>query len=151
MCSPGDSRQLERLTLSLDGLVIYEATRRSLEIGVEAQLTAEVAMVMADREDPVGILEALLKKDWLGHIASGYILRYVISRWHMAETRHEASLANAAAVFEEWCTVNRITGGMRQNVTRALWKKYGCVSHLWAAYYLTKDAHIDLSVHPETS
>jgi hypothetical protein len=102
-------------------------------------------LAVATREDPGHIIEELLSTDWLAHIAAGYILRWIVSRWRDPLAKSEASLKKAAAVTEQWCKSHGIKGGGEQNITRNMWPKYKSASHLWAAFYMMKDAEIDIS------
>lgn len=124
---------------------IYKVSKLLSDAGITGHMDIETAVQMADRDDPEAVIVSLIWNDWLGHIACGYMLRFMVSRWQDEDTRHLASIAQAANVVEEWCTVNRIYGGKRQNLTRMIWKKYGKVSHLWAAFYTMLNAEIDVS------
>jgi hypothetical protein len=108
------------------------------------RVALEPLLAVADRENPKEIIERLLRKDWLAHIAVGYILRWIVSRWLDPNLRNEASLTRAVSVFEEWCTTSSVKGGGAQNITRNLWPKYRSVSHFWAAFYVIQDAGIDM-------
>jgi len=143
MCSPDNLDEAVRLNHALTAGEIYHATHHLSEIDIDGSMNSATALFMADREDPKEILHALIENDWLGHIASGYILRFIVSRWQNMETRDSASLASAASSIEEWCSKNAIYGGKQQNVTRNIWKKYQGVSHLWAAWQMMLDAEIN--------
>ena len=103
------------------------------------------ALVAAStREDPINLMKGLLSTDWLAHIAAGYILRWIVSRWRDPLARNEASLTQAVKTIEQWCKSNGIKGGGEQNIKRNMWTKYKPVSHLWAAFYIMKDVGIDI-------
>jgi hypothetical protein len=58
------------------------------------------------------------------------------------QARNQASLTEAARRVEEWCTKHQIVGGKIENVIRNLWRKYRCVAHLWAAFYVLNDGNV---------
>jgi hypothetical protein len=161
MCVPdpaedGNAAIIERLQDAVTADEVYRVSdllsevdglTGSLDIVIKSSgggSRTETLLAVADREDPKEIIGRLLTNDWLAHIAVGYMLRWIVSRWRDPNVRHEASLAKAASVIEEWCRSNGITGGRVQNIIRNLWQKYKTVSHLWAAFYVMKDAEIDL-------
>src|SRR5215208_2305123 len=106
--------------------------------------SGETALSIADREDWRPLIQNIIDRDWLGHVAAGYMLRWIVSRWKEPETRADASLGRAAGVVEEWCKQHRISGGGLQNLTRNIWPRYKSVSHLWAAFSIAQDAEIDI-------
>jgi hypothetical protein len=161
MCVPdpaedGNAGIIERLQDALTADEVYRVSdlmsevdglTGSLDIVIKSSAGGsrmETLVAVADREAPKEIIGRLLTNDWLAHIAVGYVLRWIVSRWRDPNVSHEASLAKAASVIEEWCRSNGITGGGAQNITRNLWPKYKCVSHLWAAFYIIQDAEIDI-------
>lgn len=145
MCAPDEVD----LAIAVNNLLvldeIYEVSKLLSEAGITGDMGIETAVAMADRDDPMMVIASLIRNDWLGHIACGYMLRFMVSRWLNEDSRHLASIAQAANSVEEWCTVNRIYGGKKQNLTRMVWKKYGKVSHLWAAFYAMTEAEVDLT------
>jgi hypothetical protein len=143
MCCPADIDKPTRLNWALTSDELYHATRATKEVGLKAWVEGETAIEIADREDWKEIAKDLLHRDWLAHIAAGFILRWVVSRWRDRTTKSDASLTVAAKVIEEWCQKQRIKGGRSQHVIRNLWPKYKSVSHLWAAFYIMQDAKID--------
>jgi hypothetical protein len=144
MCAPADFDKPTRLNWALTSDELYHATRAAKEVGLEAWVEGETALEIADREDWKEIVKELLHRDWLAHIAAGFILRWVVSRWRDPATKSYASLTVAAKVIKEWCQKHRIKGGGSQHVIRNLWPKYKSVSHLWAAFYIMQDAKVDI-------
>lgn len=143
MCAPDEVD----LAIAVNNLLvldeIYEISKLLSDAGMTGDMDIETAVQMADRDDPMVVISSLIRNDWLGHVACGYMLRFMVSRWLNEDSRHLASIAQAANSVEEWCTVNGIYGGKKQNLTRVVWKKYGKVSHLWAAFHAMRDAELD--------
>jgi hypothetical protein len=145
MCSPNDFDEVVRLNHALSSDELYHAMQLLSKIpGISGSASTETALAVADRENWPEIITQLLHNDWLSHIVSGYIVRWIVSRWRQAETKNAASLTKAIAVIEEWCRTHSIIGGGRQNIQRYLWPRYKSVSHLWAAFYVVKDCEIDI-------
>lgn len=140
----GDLKTIDRQNRALTAGELYAAVRLLREMEFKVNLDGHTALEIADREDVRQIMSAILGTDWLGHIAAGYIVRWVVSRSLSPGTRAQASLNAAAGKIEEWCKTHRITGGGRQNIIRHLWPSYKPVAHLWASFYLMLDAGIDL-------
>lgn len=136
MCAPDDPDGPINVNHALVADELYRSAGLISEIGLESQMSGEVGLFIADRKDPKEIIGPLIERDWLGRAASGYVLRWIVSRWQQPATRNTASLRQAAATVEEWCANHRIHGGKVQHVTRNLWPKYRSVSHLWAAHQL---------------
>jgi hypothetical protein len=147
MCAPDEPGEAVcRFNESLVANELYQFTKAINDTGChEISIDGATALAIADREDPKHILKLLLTRDWVAHIASGFILRWIVSRWLEPETRGSASLAKAASAIHGWCEANGIVGGKPQNVTRNIWKEYKSVSHLWAAFYMIMEAEIDIS------
>lgn len=154
MCSPsyddGDAKDdglIEQLHHALNADEMYHAADllARFELKEKISISAEVALSFASRVDPKDIIEALLANDWLAHIAAGYILRWIVSRWRDPLVMNEASLTQAVGAMHQWCKKHGIKGGGEQNITRNMWPKYKSVSHLWAAFYMMKDARIDIA------
>ena len=105
-------------------------------------MSGNVHLSIAARENPNQLITSMLNRDWLGHIACGYVLRRVISMHRNDATRSAASIAEAARMVEEWCGNGKgsIRGGTAQNITKNLWPKYKSVAHLWAALFTLVDA-----------
>jgi hypothetical protein len=155
MCAPNDDGEnvendglVEQLHHALNADEMYHAVDllnqvEGLREGIS--ISAEVALSFVDRDDPKDIIDALLANDWLAHIAAGYILRWIVSRWRDPVAKSEASLTQAVGAIEQWCKNYGIKGGGEQNITRNMWPKYKSVSHLWAAFYVMKDADIDVA------
>lgn len=152
MCAPGHSTDedagiVTRLRDALNADEVHHACSQLSEIDGLAgsvQVALEPLLAVADRENLKKIVERLLREDWLAHIAVGYILRWIVSRWLDPNLRNDASLTRAVSVVEEWCTTHSIKGGGAQNITRNLWPKYRSVSHFWAAFYVIQDAGIEI-------
>ena len=139
MCSPANPEDWLRLNNALTDDELYHAIRHAERLGIPSSVKGDVALGIADREELRSILDQMFAKDWLGHVASGYILRWIISRWQNPATKNDASLTRAASIIEEWCKQQCIAGGGSQNLVRYLWPKYKSVSHLWAAFYIAQD------------
>jgi hypothetical protein len=69
--------------------------------GISGSVSTETALAVADRENWQDIITKLLHNDWLSHIVSGYIVRWIVSRWKQAETKNAASLTKAITVIRE--------------------------------------------------
>ncbi|TXL75637.1 hypothetical protein FHP25_13360 [Vineibacter terrae] len=146
MCSPGveqyeDIIRLNHAIFADQSLSIVQGLR---EAGVPLTVDPDVALSFDGREDWRLIVRRMLDRDWLAHIASGYILRWVVSRWQQPETQPEASLTRAIDGIAEWCRRNRVVGGGKQNIKKHLWPRYKSVSHLWAAWYILEDVGVEL-------
>ena len=132
-------------------LIFTEVPELSDYVAIQPQLirdgspvsTHELVSAIGGRENPFVLIRDLLKKDWLAHVAAGYILRRIISR-SMANLP-DASLAEAAGAVEFWCKNHHIVGGGTDNVRRNLWPKYQPVSHLWAALQIVQSGQLDLA------
>jgi len=144
MCSPEIHHKVEELNHALVSDELYHAVGYAVELGLRGSTDNEATLAIADRKDWKRLAGASLNNDWLAHIASGYALRWIVSRWRQPETQNDASLAKAAAVIEEWCRAKSIPGGGKQNITRNLWPRYRSVSHLWASLYMMNGADIDI-------
>jgi hypothetical protein len=144
MCAPEDEGGASRLNEALIAGELYEVARFLENVGAKSLVAGASALAIADREDPRGLLKKMIEHDWLGHIASGYVLRWIVSRWR-AEDRISGSLAAAAQGIQAWCQKNKIKGGGAQHITRNVWPKYKSASHLWAAFYICQDAEIEIS------
>ena len=144
MCAPEDEGGASQLNEALVAGELYEVMRFLENAGVEHLVDGVTTLAIADRADPRCLLKAMIERDWLGHIASGYVLRWIVSRWRAGDGK-SASLAAAAEGVEVWCQKNKLKGGGAQHITRNVWPKYKTASHLWAAFYICQDAKIDIS------
>jgi hypothetical protein len=142
MCSPHDASEAVRLNNALTANELYEAGKLIDTAKMEGAFSVAAALAVADRESPKEIAGDLLHHEWLAHVACGYILRWIISRHENPQARNQASLTEAARRVEEWCTKHQIVGGKIENVIRNLWRKYRCVAHLWAAFYVLNDGNV---------
>jgi len=113
------------------------------EASVECVVDADVALSFADERDWKRLLDDSMRANGAACTASGYILRWVISRWQRQETRAEASLGSAISKVHEWAQANRVPGVGRQNLRQHIWPKFKPVSHLWAALFIFRD--LDMS------
>ena len=146
MCSPNDFDDVVRLNHAITSHELYHAMQCLSEIpGISGSASTETALAIADRGNWQEIIRQMLHNDWLAHIVSGYIVRWIVSRWQQPETRNAASLAKSVLIIEEWCRAHSIIGGGRQNIRRYLWPRYKSVSHLWAAFYIIQDCGIDIN------
>src|SRR5438477_5000967 len=136
MCAPDNEPAIARLHEALIAGELYQLVRFLEAAHVACSVEGEVTLAIADREDPHSLLKAMIEHDWLGHIASGYVLRWIVSRWRAGKDEASASLAAAAQAVEAWCQKNKIKGGGVQHITRNIWPKYKTVSHLWAAFHI---------------
>lgn len=144
MCSPDQDHVL---TIN-HALAADEAFRLSGELdeaSVEHVVDGEVARSFAGERDWKRLLDESMQTNSVAFAASGYILRWVISRWQKPETRAEASLTKAISVIEAWAQANRIGGAGRQNLKQHIWPKFQPVAHLWAAFYIFEDLGFSLS------
>ena len=144
MCAPDNEPAIARLHEALIAGELHQLVRLLEAAHVACSVEGEVTLAIADREDPHSLLKAMIEHDWLGHIASGYVLRWIVSRWRAGKDEPSASLAAAAQAVEAWCQKNKIKGGGAQHITRNIWPKYKTVSHLWASFYICQDAGVDL-------
>lgn len=158
MCAPGDPAASAHLGKALTAGELHAAVSLLSEVkGLEEQLedvrpimmsdgracsNLETINAIANRVDPQEIIRQLLGKDWLGHAATGFILRWIVSRTRAVTA--DGSLTRAAAAIEKWCAEQGVVGGKSQNVVRHLWPEYRCVSHLWAALQIAQSAEIDM-------
>lgn len=145
MLAPDDFDMQIRLHHALSAHEIFEAAKLVAEIGLPADVDLDVAISLGEREDHKDLLRKLIVNVRLHHVVSGFILRWIVSRWRNSSTRDEASLMKASSVIEEWATTHRIAGAKRQNIVRNIWPKYSCVSHLWAALDLAQEGEIDIT------
>lgn len=145
MLAPDDFKLQIRLNHALTAHEIFEAAKLIVEIGLPADVDLDVAISLGEREDHKELLGKLISNDSLHHVVSGFILRWIVSRWHNSSTRNEASLAKAASVVEEWAKQHQIAGAKKQNVIRNIWRKYSSVSHLWAALHLAQEGNVDIT------
>jgi hypothetical protein len=145
MCSPKSDVEASRVmnAQSLDEL--YHAIGFVEEFGLDGVVSGSLTREIADREDVRELMKKLIETDAVGHIASGYILRWIVSRWQTSDTRNQGSLARAARAVEEWGKSHKIVGTGKQHITRHVWAKYSSVSHLWAALHLMEEAEINAS------
>jgi len=144
MCAPVNREAAAaRLNQALVEGELYEVLRFLEAAGVRAIVEGDVALAIADRESARDLIKTLFENDWLGHIAAGYVLRWIISHSRAGIDR-DASLAGAVRTIEVWCRTHRIKGGGAEHVARNIWPKYKPVSHLWAAYYVCQDAGINI-------
>jgi hypothetical protein len=113
--------------------------------GLDVNVSGEICLAIAKREDPVKIIQKLAAKDMLAHLASAYILRWIISRYEKPETRREASVGKAVRAIVQWCKKhNIILGASQKNLAENLWPKYKSVCHFWAALYLVLQMGLDV-------
>ncbi len=138
MCSPDPDRVLAiNHALAADqALGIVKGLR---EASVEHVVSSDVSVSFAEERDWKRLFDDSMRANGTAYVASGYILRWAISRWERPETRAEASLTKAISVIEEWARTNRVPGVGRQNLKQHIWPKFRAVSHLWAAYYIFQD------------
>jgi hypothetical protein len=142
MCSPDDEAWVARYERALGLHEIYGATQilaDGAQYGIWTRMDAETTLSLCKRESHRDLLRTRLHKNRVAHFASGYILRRIVSLYQKVDTRRNASLAEAAATVEHFCSVNRMHGGKQENLTRNIWKKYKSVSHLWAAWTVIQD------------
>jgi hypothetical protein len=139
MCAPDEPDEAIALNNELVSDELYDAMCLIEENGLNGSTSTGTTLAIANRQCPIGIIEGLLHRQWLAHIACGHILRRVVSLSQNLATKETASLAEAAAMVETWCKNSRIVGGTRYNVTRNLWPKYKSVSHLWGAFSIMTD------------
>src|SRR5262249_3279436 len=111
MCAPGDPYRFGDLGHALTANELYEAARLLSEAGVSEAVHADLTIIaagrrlsnletmveIADRDDCMAIIAHMLGHDWLGHMAAGYMLRWVVSR-HRAKLP-DASLGRAASAI----------------------------------------------------
>ena len=161
MCAPSDSAAVTAfgealasdelyhaldLLRDIDGLADHVDVKPVLiDVSGKPLPPHNIMLEVAERDDPLVLIEEFLSKDWLGHVAAGYIVRWIVSRWNEPNAKRDASLTKAASSIEQWCTKFKIKGGKSQNVTKHLWPKYKSVAHLWAAHFVLIDAGIDPS------
>lgn len=138
MCTPDQDRVLAiNHALAADqALGIVKELR---EASVEHMVSSDVYVSLAEERDWKRLLDDSMRANGAACMASGYILRWVISRWQRPETRAEASLGSAITKIEEWAQANRVPGVGRQNLKQHIWPKFRAVSHLWAAFYIFED------------
>lgn len=145
MCAPEDGGLRLRLNHALAAHELYEALKVVSDVGLRSDVDGDVALSFGDREDPKLLIEHLLGNDKVAHVSSGYILRWIISRWQSSQTRNEASLTKAASVIEDWAKTQRIPGFKRQNITRNIWPQFASVAHLWAALHMAQDMRVNIT------
>jgi hypothetical protein len=138
MCAPNDPDFAARVHHAVNAAEITGIVRELNRLGVEHSVGGDAALAAMERENLVDVLRE--QQRWVAHFAAGYMLRWVLSRWQRPQTRDDASLNKAAAVFEEWCKQHRVTGGGSENVLRNLWPAYRSVAHLWAAWHMVQEA-----------
>lgn len=147
MCSPESEIDAIRVINAKSLEELWKCICVLDDFGLDVQCSGALTREIAGREDASALFKILLETDKVAHLASGLILRWIVSRWQKEETRDQASLAKAAEVVEEWGRSHNITGTSRQNIIRNIWKKYSRVSHLLASFYLMKEACIDPCDH----
>jgi hypothetical protein len=145
MCSPDDFDPVVRLNHALTAHELYEAAKILNANGLKADIDFDVALSFGCREDPKHLLNLMISNDRVAHFVSGYIIRWIVSRWLNSATRNQASLSKAASVIEEWAATHRVQGLKKQNIIRNIWAKYARVSHLWAALHLAQESGTDIT------
>lgn len=146
MCSP-DQDHVLAINHALAADQALGIVKELREASAEHMVASDVAVSFAEERDWKRLFDDSMRANGTACMASGYILRWVISRWQRPETRAEASLTKAISVVEKWAHANRITGAGRQNLLQHVWPKFKAVSHLWAAFFIFKD----LGMSPTTS
>lgn len=145
MCSPESKIETYRVMKAVSLDQIYQCIRLSCDLCIDESVDGAVALDIANRENVDSLIDKLFESNSVGPIASGYILRWIVSRWQTHETRADATLTKAASVIEEWGKRHSVVGAGRQNIMRNVWRKYSTVSHLWAAFHLMQEAEISAS------
>src|SRR5271166_290896 len=143
MCSPNDPTVVERFDAAVVAHELYETLKLINEgrrFGLYNQLGSETTLAVVNRETPIDILKPLISTHKVAHIASGYMLRRIVSLHQTTEERGKGSLAEAASTVELFCDINGLGGGKKQTIARYLWPKYRSVSHLWAAWSIIQNA-----------
>ena len=136
MCAPGDSAAVTAfgealasdelyhaldLLRDIDGLADHVDVKPVLiDVSGKPLPPHNIMLEVAERDDPLVLIEEFLSKDWLGHVAAGYIVRWIVSRWNEPNAKRDASLTKAASSIEQWCTKFKIKGGKSQNVTKLM-------------------------------
>lgn len=144
MCSPSNAEEsYTRVRKALATAEILEHVRGFKDAGGNVVVDADVAL--ADREDWKKIISDMVAEEAIAHLATGYILRWVLSSWWIPGRQAEASLSCAFGVVDKWAKTKRIVGAGRENLKRHIWLEFRCVSHLWASYYVAQDLGIDIS------
>lgn len=144
MCAPDQPDQIDRLYLALAADEFHQVIEVLNEMNIPSSVDGSTVLLFRDAEDPRQILKTLIENDWLGHIASGFMLRWIVANWQKKDASNDVSLAKAAKNFEEWCNKYGIRGGKSQNITKNIWKKYRCVSHLWASFYIMQEFDVEI-------
>ncbi len=140
MCSPESEIDAARVIYAQSLEELYQAMGIVRELGLNGDVDSALALEIADRDNVYVLLKKLSETGAVGHIASGYILRWIVSRWRESSMREMASLATAASIIEEWGKRHKVVGTSRQNVMRNVWREYSSVAHLWAALDLMMEA-----------
>lgn len=129
MCAPDDgAATFARLDAAMSAADLQAVLRSDRNIAAKGMVSGEVALAIKDMEDWRALLEDIINKSKLAHVASGFILRWAVSRWERSETKAEASLERAMSVVEEWYRTNRFSGGGRQNLKQHVWPRFRCVA-----------------------
>ncbi len=142
MLSPDDVDQQQRLCDAYSAEAMLYTVECLNLIGAPSVCMSDTLSI-AHREDYGTVEEELLKKCGIGGAASGWILRWIVSRWRYPKLRREASLGKAAKAFSNWCKANKIQGTTPQHISRNIWPRYRSVAHLWAALSLVMDCGSD--------
>lgn len=143
MCAPHSPEKAAALCkgTSLDALVAV--LRKATELGVPMEVPGDVALDLHRHISPKDKLWAELTADSLAFVSSGYILRWIVSRWDNEGTRAEASLNCAAGKIADWLKVHKLFRGATRDTVQRYWRDYRSVSHLWGAWELVGLAGID--------
>jgi hypothetical protein len=142
MCSPDNPAFAAQFDEALGSEELHMATQilsEGKQFGISSRMDAETALSIIDRKPPRDLIEPLISKDWVAHLACGYILRRIISLHQKPETRKVASLTEAATRVERYCQANGIGGAGGQNMIRHVWPRYRSVAHLWGAWSIIQD------------
>lgn len=143
MCAP---HAPEKAIALCEGTAIDELITRigtALGVGIDPDIPSSIAYKLPGHVSPKEKLWAELTTDSLAFVASGYILRWIVSRWDNESTRAEATLNCAAGKIVDWLKANKLFRGASRDTVQRYWRDYQSVSHFWAAWELVGLAGID--------
>lgn len=135
MCFPDDPDEVVRLKFAIDA---NEMDQNLRAVGNRPIISYEKSLLIAHWENGRHLLGHVLDRDLLGHLAAGWILRWIVAQ-RLHGDPAMASLRRGAEVFGKWCSNNRHHGGTAPYVRSQLWPKYRSVAHLWAALHMMQE------------
>jgi hypothetical protein len=144
MCAPdGDRNTHARISYAADLASLSRTIDLAGEGGLRGDNDAQSLSMIQHREPITDAIKGVVGSKHLGHLVSGYILRWVILQRMDSNTKAQGSVAKAAKDFETKHGKG-LPGSKAQNITRYIWPKYRNVSHLWAAFFSIGGAGVDI-------